>query len=243
MSEPEVEGYVRVEGGRLWAEWAGEGSGVVLAHAGIADARQWDPQWDALIAGHRVVRYDLRGFGRAEVEHVRFSNRADLVAVMDAAGIERAVLVGCSRAGSIVVDTALEYPGPRVGDRPRVRRDLRDGLGEHARRGGGVREGRGTRGGEGLGGARGPRGPDLGRRLRPAGRPGARRGSRGRPADGLRDQQPGEAVRRPGGARSAGGGAARRAVDAGPGDRRAARRVRDDQLRGGCSPGRRRTHA
>ncbi len=110
MIEPEVEGYVRVEGGRLWAEWAGQGSGVVLAHAGIADARQWDPQWDALIAGHRVVRYDLRGFGRAEVEHVRFSNRADLIAVMDAAGIERAVLVGCSRAGSIVVDTALEYP-------------------------------------------------------------------------------------------------------------------------------------
>ncbi len=65
MNEPEVEGYVRVEGGRLWAEWAGEGSGVVLAHAGIADARQWDPQWDALIAGHRVVRYDLRGFGQA----------------------------------------------------------------------------------------------------------------------------------------------------------------------------------
>ena len=65
--EPEVEGYVRVEGGRLPYEVAGEGSGVVLAHAGIADTRQWDPQWDALIAGHRVVRYDLRGFGRADV--------------------------------------------------------------------------------------------------------------------------------------------------------------------------------
>jgi 3-oxoadipate enol-lactonase len=110
MNDPETEGYVRVQGGRLWAEWAGEGSGVVLAHAGIADSRQWDPQWDALIARHRVVRYDLRGFGQAEVEHVRFSNRDDLVAVMDAAGLERAVLVGCSRAGSIVVDTALEYP-------------------------------------------------------------------------------------------------------------------------------------
>ena len=29
---------------------------------------------------------------------------------MDAAGLDRAVLVGCSRAGSIVIDTALEYP-------------------------------------------------------------------------------------------------------------------------------------
>lgn len=103
-------GYVQVPGGRLWAEWTGEGSGVVLAHAGIADARMWDPQWEALAARHRVVRYDERGFGRSEVEHVAFSNRADLVAVMDAAGLQQAVLVGCSRAGSIVLDTALEFP-------------------------------------------------------------------------------------------------------------------------------------
>jgi pimeloyl-ACP methyl ester carboxylesterase len=110
VSEREFEGFVAVDGGRLWAQWAGEGSGVVLAHAGIADARMWDPQWDALTARHRVVRYDLRGFGRSEVEPVTFSNRADLVAVMDAAGLERAVLVGCSRAGQIVLDTALESP-------------------------------------------------------------------------------------------------------------------------------------
>jgi pimeloyl-ACP methyl ester carboxylesterase len=110
VSEHEYEGFVPVVGGRLWAQWAGEGTGVVLAHAGIADARMWDPQWDALAARHRVVRYDLRGYGRADVEHVAFSNRADLVAVMDAAGLDRAVLVGCSRAGSIVIDTALEHP-------------------------------------------------------------------------------------------------------------------------------------
>jgi len=110
VSAREFEGFVPVAGGRLWAQWAGEGPGVVLMHAGIADARMWDPQWDALAAGHRVVRYDLRGFGRSEVEHVTFSNRADVLAVMDAAGLERAVLVGCSRAGSIALDTALESP-------------------------------------------------------------------------------------------------------------------------------------
>lgn len=110
MSERAHEGDVAVPGGRLWAQWAGEGTGVVLAHAGIADARMWDPQWEALAARHRVVRYDLRGFGRSDVEHVTFSNRTDLVAVMDAAGLDRAVLVGCSRAGQIVVDTALEFP-------------------------------------------------------------------------------------------------------------------------------------
>ena len=104
------EGWVPVAGGRLPYEIEGEGTGVVLAHAGIADMRMWDPQWAPVAARHRVARYDLRGFGRADVEATRFSNRADLIAVMDAAGLERAVLVGCSRAGSIALDTALEYP-------------------------------------------------------------------------------------------------------------------------------------
>jgi pimeloyl-ACP methyl ester carboxylesterase len=104
-----VTGWADVAWGRLPYEVAGDGPGVVLAHAGIADMRQWDPQWEALAAAHRVVRYDLRGFGRADVVDTRFSNRADLVAVMDAAGLDRAVLVGCSRAGSIVIDTALEF--------------------------------------------------------------------------------------------------------------------------------------
>ena len=104
------EGWVDVAGGRLPYQVAGTGSGVVLAHACICDQRQWDPQWDALAGRHRVVRYDLRGFGRADTVETTFSNRADLVAVMDVAGIDRAVLVGCSCAGSLVVDTTLGHP-------------------------------------------------------------------------------------------------------------------------------------
>lgn len=105
------EAWIDVAGGRLWAQWAGDGPGVVLVHAGIADARMWDPQWAALAARHRVARYDTRGFGRTESrDDAVFSNRDDLVAVMDAADMERATLVGCSRAGAIVVDTTLEFP-------------------------------------------------------------------------------------------------------------------------------------
>jgi pimeloyl-ACP methyl ester carboxylesterase len=104
------EGAIAVPGGRLWAQWAGQGSGVVLIHAGIADARMWDPQWDAVVEGHRAARYDCRGFYRTVTEAVPFSNRADVVAVMDAAGLDQAVVVGCSRGGAIALDTALEYP-------------------------------------------------------------------------------------------------------------------------------------
>lgn len=108
-------GFVEVPGGRLWAQWSGEGTGVVLVHAGIADHRMWNPQWDALTARHRVVRYDTRGFGRSETADVPFSDRADLLAVMDAAGLDRAVVVGCSRGGAIALDAVIEAPSRFTG--------------------------------------------------------------------------------------------------------------------------------
>jgi pimeloyl-ACP methyl ester carboxylesterase len=97
----DFEGVVDVAGGRLWAQAAGEGTGVVLAHAGVADARMWDPQWDAIAARHRVVRYDLRGFGRADVEHTTFSNQSDLLAVVDAAGLVHGDAAGLPRRGGL----------------------------------------------------------------------------------------------------------------------------------------------
>ena len=90
-----------------------EGSGppIVLLHAGIADLRAWDAMAPHLVAaGYRVIRYDQRGFGRTVTEDVEFSNRADVIAVMDACGVGRAVLVGNSRGGMITFDTAIEFP-------------------------------------------------------------------------------------------------------------------------------------
>ena len=89
----------------------GSGPPIVLLHAGIADLRAWDAMTPHLVAaGYRVIRYDQRGFGRTITEDVEFSNRADVIAVLDACGIERAVLVGNSRGGMITFDTAIEFP-------------------------------------------------------------------------------------------------------------------------------------
>ncbi|MFH1104603.1 MAG: alpha/beta fold hydrolase [Actinomycetota bacterium] len=103
-------GFVEAPGGRLYHEVDGSGPVVILVHAGVANLRMWDPHVAALAADHNVVRYDTRGYGRTESEHVEFSNRADLIAVMDHAGADRACLVGVSRGGQIVLDTALEHP-------------------------------------------------------------------------------------------------------------------------------------
>ena len=105
-----MERFVQVPDGRLFVVDEGDGPPVVLVHAGIVDLRSWDPLVPGLVAaGYRAVRYDARGFGRSETEDVAFSNRADLVAVLDALGIARAALVGNSRGGQIAFDTAIEY--------------------------------------------------------------------------------------------------------------------------------------
>lgn len=102
---------VSVPGGRLSVLDDGDGPPVVLLHAGIVDARAWEPLVPELVsAGYRAIRYDARGYGRSETEDVDFSNRADAIAVLDAMGVSRACLVGNSRGGQIAVDTAVEFP-------------------------------------------------------------------------------------------------------------------------------------
>jgi 3-oxoadipate enol-lactonase len=106
-----TERWIDVPGGRLYSVADGEGRPIVLLHAGIADLRAWDPMIDGLVAaGFRAIRYDTRAFGRSTTEDVPFSNRADLVAVLDGWGVGRAALVGNSRGGQIAFDTAIEFP-------------------------------------------------------------------------------------------------------------------------------------
>jgi 3-oxoadipate enol-lactonase len=106
-----MERFVTVPGCRLFVVDEGAGPPVVLLHAGIVDLRAWDRLVPHLVAtGHRAVRYDARGWGRSTTDDVRYSNRADLVAVLGALGIERAALVGNSRGGQIAFDAAIEFP-------------------------------------------------------------------------------------------------------------------------------------
>ena len=106
-----MERFIDVPGGRLFAMSEGNGPPIVLIHAAIVDHRAWDAMVPGLLsAGFRVVRYDYRAFGESTTEDVSFSNRADLVAVLDSFGISRAALVGNSRGGMIAFDTAIEFP-------------------------------------------------------------------------------------------------------------------------------------
>ncbi|MDH6235307.1 alpha/beta hydrolase [Cryobacterium sp. CG_9.6] len=104
--------HLDVPGAVLYYETAGHVSGpaVLLMHAGIAHLRMWDPQVAALATHHYVIRFDARGFGRTSVDDVKFSARADAVALLDHLGVERATLIGCDRGGLVALDVAVEHP-------------------------------------------------------------------------------------------------------------------------------------
>jgi pimeloyl-ACP methyl ester carboxylesterase len=94
----------------LWYDESGEGSPVVLLHEGVVDSRIWEPVVPLLAERHRVVRYDQRGFGRSPMPDGPYSVVDDLVSVLDAAEIDRAALVACSRGGGIALTAAVERP-------------------------------------------------------------------------------------------------------------------------------------
>lgn len=84
---------------------------IVALHAGVADRRSFgavSPLWTA--EGWRVVSYDRRGFGESEWEEASHDHLDDLCAVLDARGIDRAVLVGCSMGGALAIDADLAHP-------------------------------------------------------------------------------------------------------------------------------------
>jgi len=95
---------------RLACEVTGDGSPVVLVHAGITDAGMWDGVLSRLVGAHRTIRYDLRGFGRSQLPPGDFSHVEDLAAVISDIVGGPANVVGASVGGRIALDLAVTQP-------------------------------------------------------------------------------------------------------------------------------------
>jgi 3-oxoadipate enol-lactonase len=92
----------------------GSGPNLVLVHSLAADRHLWDDVLPALSASFQVLTYDLRGHGRAlaDPNPLTFDDlAADLRATLDAAGIERAHLIGLAVGGMVVQAFASSFPG------------------------------------------------------------------------------------------------------------------------------------
>jgi len=101
------------DGGWLHYEIAGEGPTVTFIHPGLWDMRTWDREFATFRdAGYRVLRYDVRGYGRSTRPEpsVSYSHVRDLHALLEAEDVTQTAIVGCSMGGGIDLDYALEHP-------------------------------------------------------------------------------------------------------------------------------------
>jgi 3-oxoadipate enol-lactonase len=104
------DGYVDVDGSSLYYEEIGTGRPIVLLHGFSLDRRMWDAQFAVLGSLYRVVRYDLRGFGKSAPGTKPYSHADDLIAVIDSLGLERVDLVGLSMGGGAAINAAIVCP-------------------------------------------------------------------------------------------------------------------------------------
>lgn len=109
-AEGTLEGYVAVDGGRLWYERAGEGFPVVLIHPGPWDSRIWDGQFEEFTRQHDVIRYDARGHGRSDPPDGQYSDLRDLRRLLADLNVGRCALVGCATGARLAIDFALAHP-------------------------------------------------------------------------------------------------------------------------------------
>ena len=116
VSSDVQQGYVGGEEHRLFFETRGEGCPVVFVGGGSAmDSRQWIETIEALGNGYTSVRYDPMGIGGSDNARLHYSDVDDLVQLLDAIGVERAVIAGNSSAGGQVLEFALAYPNRVAG--------------------------------------------------------------------------------------------------------------------------------
>lgn len=106
-------GWAEINGARLYYELAGAEASetVVFIHGFSLDTRMWDDQFEVFARRYRVLRYDVRGFGRSSLPTTEpYSQVEDLLALLNHFQLTPAHVIGLSMGGGIALDFALVYP-------------------------------------------------------------------------------------------------------------------------------------
>jgi pimeloyl-ACP methyl ester carboxylesterase len=113
MSTDEIQsGFATIDNAQIYYETRGKGVPFVMIHAGVADSRQWNNEFAFFGQSCRMLRYDMRGFGKSQPVAGDFRPLDDLVGLLERLKFNQpAVLMGCSMGGGLAMDYALTYPG------------------------------------------------------------------------------------------------------------------------------------
>ena len=105
-------GFAEVNGTKLYYEVAGKGEPILFVHGNFGDTRHWDFQFEPLAKKYKVIRYDVRGYGKSanpKPDEVYYDYE-DIIALLDYLNIDRVHICGVSMGSGIVVDFALVHP-------------------------------------------------------------------------------------------------------------------------------------
>jgi 3-oxoadipate enol-lactonase len=83
---------------------------LVLIHGWALSLEYWDCVLPALAPVRTVLRYDRRGFGLTRGPYDPGKSCGDLLALLDAAGFDSAVLIGMSQGARVAIHTAIRAP-------------------------------------------------------------------------------------------------------------------------------------
>jgi len=103
------------DGTKLYYEEAGHGTPVVFIHEFAGDYRTWEPQLRYFARLHRCVAYSARGYPPSDVpsDPTRYGQdivRGDVIALMDALGIDKAHVVGHSMGAYTALHVGIRHP-------------------------------------------------------------------------------------------------------------------------------------
>lgn len=107
--------HIDVNGIRVHYELSGpdDAPWLVCLHSLATDIGVWDGQVAALSAHHRVLRLDMRGHGGSQSSPPPYTLDllvSDVVAVLDALGIERCDVMGLSIGAMLALGLAIDHP-------------------------------------------------------------------------------------------------------------------------------------
>ncbi len=91
----------------------GKGTPVIFIHGFPFDKSMWKPQLDFMKSTHRVIAYDLRGYGKSERGEEELSIDLfadDLVDLLDALQIDKVIACGLSMGGYILLNAINRFP-------------------------------------------------------------------------------------------------------------------------------------
>ncbi len=93
----------------------GGGPAILLTHGFAASSRMWEGQLAAFRDRFRVIAWDMRGHGETDspgdaAEYSEPATVADMAAILDSCGVERAVIGGLSLGGYMSLAFNLAHP-------------------------------------------------------------------------------------------------------------------------------------